>query len=289
MNKLVTYKNRINLISAISTAVAFVGSFAALTFWAFFPPYAIATFLGFGILTTLYLLNSKKAFREYREAIVFGIVLLNSAYLFFFGNVFFDAFTNLGNCESGLDVFKNIIIIITQGVFLMVALTVLVIEIVYEIVRNIKLNKEDSIDFNDTISRKYIITNKVLSYCGIAFLVLAFISSLVLFWGNNGLLYCLFTIFSVLVAMLLFNASSHTNKNTIAYVIIIIILSFVYYALFGVLGFADGILPVKGCDDAAFMIFWISAGLLILSVSIFGAVLLIKKAKANREGFNRIS
>ena len=84
MNKLVTYKNRINLISGITTIVAFVGSFAALTFWAFFPPYAISTFLGFAILTTLYILNSKNAFREYREACLFGIVLLNSAYLFFF-------------------------------------------------------------------------------------------------------------------------------------------------------------------------------------------------------------
>ena len=289
MNKLVTYKNRINLISGITTVVAFLGSFAALTFWAFFPPYAIATFLGFAILTTLYILNSKSAFREYREACLFGIVLLNSAYLFFFGNVFFDAIINLGTCETGLDVFKNIIIILTQGAFLIIALSVLVFEITYEITRNIKLNKEDSIDFNDTISRKYILINKVLSYTSIGFLVFAFISALVLFWGNNGLLYCLFTVFSVLVAMLLFNASSHANKNTIAYVIIIVILSVVYYALFGVLGFVDGILPVKGCDSVIFMVSWIITASVILSVSIFGTMILIKKAKANREGSNRIS
>ena len=289
MNKLVKYKNQLNLISAISTIVAFLGSFAALTFWAFFPPYAIATFLGFSVLTTLYILNSKKAFREYREAIVFGIVLLNSAYLFFFGNVFFDAIANLGSCETGLDIFKNIIIIITQGIFLLAVLTVLVFEIVYEITRNIQLNKEDSIDFNDSISRNYIIANKALSYSAIGFLAFAFFSSLVLYWGNNGLLYCLFTIFSGLVAMLLFNASSHANKNTIAYVIIIVVLSFVYFGLFGVLGFADGILPIKGCEHLAFMVSWIATGMLILAVSVFGIIILVKKAKANREGYNKIS
>ena len=149
MNKLVEKKNLVNLIAAISTLVAFAGSFAALTLWAFFAPYVVLTFLGFVVLTILYFLNSKKTFREYREALIFGIVLLNSAYLFFFGNVFFDAIVNLGNSATGLEVFKNIVIILTQGTFLICLAAVLVLEISFEIIRNIKLNKEDSIDFND--------------------------------------------------------------------------------------------------------------------------------------------
>ena len=100
MEKLVAKKNLINFMAAISTVVAFAGSFAALTFWAFFAPYVIATFLGFTILATLYFLNSKKSFSEYREAIVFGIVLIDSAYLFFFGNVFFDAIVKIGDSKE---------------------------------------------------------------------------------------------------------------------------------------------------------------------------------------------
>ena len=288
MNKLVIKKNLINFIAAISTVVAFAGSFAALTFWAFFAPYVVVTFLGFAILTTLYFLNSKNTFREYREAIIFGIVLIDSAYLFFFGNVFFDAFVNLGNSSSGLDVFKNIIIILTQGVFLICVIAVLVLEIAFEITRNLRLNKEDSIDYNDKISRKYIVTNKIIAYTAIGFIVFAFISALVVFWGNNGLLYCLFIVFAVFVAMLLFDASSQMNKNAIAYLIIICILSIVYYALFGVLGFVDGILSVKGSSSALFMISWILTAANIPAVITFEIIILVKKEKANRSGSNHL-
>ncbi len=288
MNKLVIKKNLINFIAAISTLVAFAGSFAALTFWAFFAPYAVLTFLGFTVLTILYFLNSRTTFREYREALIFGIVLLNSAYLFFFGNVFFDAFINLGNNPSGLDIFRNIVIIITQGAFLICVVAVLALEIAYEIIRNYKLNKEDSIDFNDEISRKYIITNKIIAYTAIGLITLAFISSLILFLGNSGLLYSLFTLFAALVTMLLFDASSQVNKNAIAYLIIICILTIVYYALFVVLGFIDGILPVKGCTSIFFMISWILTGLILPAAITFEIVILVKKEKANRQGSNHL-
>lgn len=288
MNKLVIKKNSINFIAAISTLIAFAGSFAALTFWAFFAPYAVLTFLGFTVLTILYFLNSRTTFREYREALIFGIVLLNSAYLFFFGNVFFDAFINLGNNPSGLDIFRNIVIIITQGAFLICVVAVLALEIAYEIIRNYKLNKEDSIDFNDEISRKYIITNKIIAYTAIGFITLAFISSLILFWGNSGLLYALFTLFAALVTMLLFDASSQVNKNAIAYLIIICILTIVYYALFAVLGFIDEILPVKGCTSVFFMISWILTGLILPAAITFEIIILVKKEKANRRGSNHL-
>ena len=288
MNKLVIKKNLINFIAAISTLVAFAGSFAALTFWAFFAPYAVLTFLGFTVLTILYFLNSRTTFREYREALIFGIVLLNSAYLFFFGNVFFDAFINLGNNPSGLDIFRNIVIIITQGAFLICVVAVLALEITYEIIRNYKLNKEDSIDFSDEISRKYIITNKIIAYTAIGLITLAFISSLILFWGNSGLLYALFTLFAALVTMLLFDASSQVNKNAIAYLIIICILTIVYYALFVVLGFIDGILPVKGCTNVFFMISWILTGLILPAAITFEIIILVKKEKANRQGSNHL-
>lgn len=288
MNKLVIKKNLINFIAAISTLIAFAGSFAALTFWAFFAPYAVLTFLGFTVLTILYFLNSRTTFREYREALIFGIVLLNSAYLFFFGNVFFDAFINLGNNPSGLDIFRNIVIIITQGAFLICVVAVLALEIAYEIIRNYKLNKEDSIDFNDEISRKYIITNKIIAYTAIGLITLAFISSLILFWGNSGLLYALFTLFAALVTMLLFDASSQVNKNAIAYLIIICILTIVYYALFVVLGFIDEILPVKGCASVFFMISWILTGLILPAAITFEIIILVKKEKANRQGSNHL-
>lgn len=288
MNKLVIKKNLISFIAAISTLVAFAGSFAALTFWAFFAPYAVLTFLGFTLLTILYFLNSRTTFREYREALIFGIVLLNSAYLFFFGNVFFDAFINLGNNPSGLDIFRNIVIVITQGAFLICVVAVLVLEIAYEIIRNYKLNKEDSIDFNDEISRKYVITNKIIAYTAIGFITLAFISSLILFWGNSGLLYALFTLLAALVTMLLFDASSQVNKNAIAYLIIICILTIVYYALFVVLGFIDEILPVKGCTSIFFIISWILTGLILPAAITFEIIILVKKEKANRQGSNRL-
>lgn len=288
MNKLVAKKNLVNFIAAISTVVAFAGSFAALTFWAFFAPYIVATFLGFTILAILYFINSKKSFREYREAIIFGIVLLNSAYLFFFGNVFFDAIINLGNSAIGLEVFKNIVIILTQGAFLICIIAVLALEIAYEIIRNLKLNKEDSIDFNDKISRKYIITNKAIVYTAIGFISFTFISSLIVFWGNNGLLYCLFILFASFVAMLLFDASSQVNKNAIAYLIIICVLSIIYYALFIVLGFVDGILPIKGSSSALFMVSWILTAAIIPALIIFGIIILIKKERANQQGLNRL-
>lgn len=288
MDKLVAKKNLINFIAAISTLVAFAGSFAALTFWAFFAPYVVVTFLGFTILTILYFINSKKTFREYREAIIFGIALLNSAYLFFFGNVFFDAIANLGNSANGLEVFKNIVVILTQGAFLVCVIVVLILEITYEIIRNLKLNKEDSIDFNDKISRKYIITNKALVYTAIGFIAFAFISSLIVFWGNNGLLYCLFIIFAAFVAMLLFDASSQVNKNAIAYLIILSILLIIYYCLFGVIGFVDGILPIKGSSSALFMVSWIMTAIILPAVIIFGIIMLIKKERANRQGLNRL-
>ena len=287
MNKLVAKKNFINFIAAISTVVAFAGSFAALTFWAFFAPYIVATFLGFTILAILYFINSKKTFREYREAIIFGIVLLNSAYLFFFGNVFFDAIINLGNSATGLDIFKNIVIILTQGAFLICVIAVLVLEIAFEIIRNLKLNKEDSIDFNDKISRKYIITNKAIAYTAIGLISLTFISSLIVFWGNNGLLYCLFILFASFVAMLLFDASSQVNKNAIAYLIVICVLSIIYYVLFGVLGFVDGILPIKGSSSALFMVSWILTAAIIPAVIVFEIIILVKKERANQKGLNR--
>lgn len=287
MNKLVAKKNFINFIAAISTVVAFAGSFAALTFWAFFAPYIVATFLGFTILAILYFINSKKPFREYREAIIFGIVLLNSAYLFFFGNVFFDAIINLGNSATGLDIFKNIVITLTQGAFLICVIAVLVLEIAFEIIRNLKLNKEDSIDFNDKISRKYIITNKAIAYTAIGLISLTFISSLIVFWGNNGLLYCLFILFASFVAMLLFDASSQVNKNAIAYLIVICVLSIIYYVLFGVLGFVDGILPIKGSSSALFMASWILTAAIIPAVIAFEIIILVKKERANQKGLNR--
>ena len=287
MIKLVAKKNFINFIAAISTVVAFAGSFAALTFWAFFAPYIVATFLGFTILAILYFINSKKTFREYREAIIFGIVLLNSAYLFFFGNVFFDAIINLGNSATGLDIFKNIVIIVTQGTFLICVIAVLVLEIAFEIIRNLKLNKEDSIDFNDKISRKYIITNKAIAYTAIGLISFTFISSLIVFWGNNGLLYCLFILFASFVAMLLFDASSQVNKNAIAYLIVICILSIIYYVLFGVLGFVDGILPIKGSSSALFMVSWILTAAIIPAVIVFEIIILVKKERANQKGLNR--
>lgn len=287
MIKLVAKKNFINFIAAISTVVAFAGSFAALTFWAFFAPYIVATFLGFTILAILYFINSKKTFREYREAIIFGIVLLNSAYLFFFGNVFFDAIINLGNSATGLDIFKNIVIIVTQGTFLICVIAVLVLEIAFEIIRNLKLNKEDSIDFNDKISRKYIITNKAIAYTAIGLISFTFISSLIVFWGNNGLLYCLFILFASFVAMLLFDASSQVNKNAIAYLIVICILSIIYYVLFGVLGFVDGILPIKGSSSALFMVSWILTAAIIPAVIVFEIIILVKKERANQRGLNR--
>ena len=287
MNKLVAKKNFINFIAAISTVVAFAGSFAALTFWAFFAPYIVATFLGFTILAILYFINSKQTFREYREAIIFGIVLLNSAYLFFFGNVFFDAIINLGNSATGLDIFKNIVIILTQGAFLICVIAVLVLEIAFEIIRNLKLNKEDSIDFNDKISRKYIITNKAIAYTAIGLISFTFISSLIVFWGNNGLLYCLFILFASFVAMLLFDASSQVNKNAIAYLIVICVLSIIYYVLFGVLGFVDGILPIKGSSSALFMVSWILTAAIIPAVIVFEIIILVKKERANQKGLNR--
>ena len=288
MEKLVAKKNLINFMAAISTVVAFAGSFAALTFWAFFAPYVIATFLGFTILATLYFLNSKKSFSEYREAIVFGIVLIDSAYLFFFGNVFFDAIAKIGDSVSGLEVFKNIVIILTQGVFLLFVAAVLVLEITYEIIRNYKLNKEDSIDFNDEISKKYIIANKAIAYTAIILVIFTFISSMIVFWGNNGLLYCLFTLFASFVVMLLFDASSQVNKNAIAYLIIICVLSVIYYAMFIVVGFIDGILPIKGSTSALFMVSWIMTGAIIPAVITFETVILIKKELANRKGLNRL-
>ena len=149
------------------------------------------------------------------------------------------------------------------------------------------MNKEDSIDFNDKISRKYIITNKAIAYTAIGLISFTFISSLIVFWGSNGLLYCLFTLFASFVAMLLFDASSQVNKNAIAYLIVICVLSIIYYVLFGVLGFVDGILPIKGSSSVLFMVSWILNAAIIPAVIVFEIIILVKKERANQKGLNR--